>query len=33
MITRRVPLVEWRHAVERRDTDIKAVVEFSEDAW
>jgi len=31
-ITRRVPLAEWRLALERRDTDIKTVIEFADDA-
>jgi threonine dehydrogenase-like Zn-dependent dehydrogenase len=32
LITRRVPLAEWTQALERRDTDIKTVIEFADDA-
>jgi threonine dehydrogenase-like Zn-dependent dehydrogenase len=31
LITRRVPLGEWTQALERRDTDIKTVIEFADD--
>jgi glucose 1-dehydrogenase len=31
MITRRVPLTDWTQALERRDTDIKTVIEFADD--
>jgi hypothetical protein len=29
LITRRVPLERWKEALERRDGDIKVVIEFS----
>jgi threonine dehydrogenase-like Zn-dependent dehydrogenase len=29
LITRRVPLAEWTHALEKSDTDIKTVIEFT----
>jgi len=29
LITRRVPLVRWREAFERRDGDIKVVLDFA----
>ncbi|GAA0923421.1 glucose 1-dehydrogenase [Pseudonocardia zijingensis] len=32
MITRSVPLVDWTQALERRDTDIKTVIEFADEA-
>lgn len=28
LITRRVPLAEWRDALERRPNDVKVIVEF-----
>jgi threonine dehydrogenase-like Zn-dependent dehydrogenase len=30
LITRRVPLEQWREALDKRPTDIKTIIEFSE---
>jgi threonine dehydrogenase-like Zn-dependent dehydrogenase len=30
LITRRVPLASWRDALDRRPTDIKTIIDFSE---
>jgi threonine dehydrogenase-like Zn-dependent dehydrogenase len=30
LVTRRVPLDRWREAFERRDNDVKTVIDFSQ---